>query len=1517
MRITRHDILHWADRIDARHRLPVLIRRLIHATSRVIRIDFPGDEGVQKHGADGILLTESRCPYVPDGASIWELSVEKGPKSKADKDYKSRKKSASDPKNPNVQDHGNLTYVAVTARSWTKRRDWEQQRRAEGFWKDVYAIDVDIIAQWLELAPSAAAWFCEEIGLPTAVSSLDSYWKTWSYETRPALNEAIVLGGRNDAVVAIHQFLQGAPTELAVVAPEASEVPAFVWSAIKYRAPSASPEAEPNDRFLARSVVAHDASELESVARQSYPIIIVALSITPGAARSAAERGHHVLWWTDQPQSGRHIELGEMDRGVVATLLPQIGIEPRRAGELVDQSRGMLVHLRNSLELTKSSLDKELAPLLLFAAWDERNSHDVELILRVTRKSQAELNKIIRENSTGAGAPLSIDGSMWKWTSRRSAWVGLSRQLLPIDIREWKSEVVRIFQLVDPRFDLPSDERWLATIKDKTPPYSRELREGLVETLELLAINRGTDLKFDGRHEAEDIVRSILRSLTSWTQWATLEFELPRFTEVAPSIVIAEIRTRLDRKDMSLLEALAAVEHGGLGVRRQFDGVRRAMEILAWSDEHLHDAVFVLGAIQSVASKNNQYQGALSSLVEIFLPWHPHTNADFDRRTEALRNLSQRFPDVAFALLLRLLPDQTRASLGTAMPQLSIPGRSSQWKATNDSARITQREFAETNRFIGDVLLRLVGQDARRWIDLLPVIHHLWRPQHFDDAMTILSVLDLQSIVHGDLLAIHSALRTVLCRHRRVKNADWTLKSSELEPLQKAYDRIERQLDIAERFAWQFESEVPEFPDNSDYEWEKKIGLADERRKKAACEIWNLPIDEIAKFARTVKQPAALSAALAKMRPDVSKLVELLNRFRGDDSRAARHFRAGVGFGLIDHSSGRISEESILSSFDPVERGQIAVGLPNCEATWDMVEAWGPASANSYWCNIGTWPSPAAKNIPRILASLLSAGRPGFACILASHADQLRSEPPVTSDLYIRILDACAVASFDNGKTDDFLDHYAVGDLLSKIPTSTPESRAERLRLELMWFRILESTGHKATTLFEEMAKEPEFYAEIVGSAYAKDAESARIRTDAERRVAEIALKILLDWEGLPGLGKDGISVDQNRLYHWFHQARKASHDRTNPMVGDHQLGQVLAQSPAGADGRWPHEVVRDLLESLDASSDVESGFVNRRFNLRGVQFVDSQNPHAGDRALAIAYRNDSEAVRSKWPVTARCLDRLARAFDPPVTIPSETDRLRAFIDSKRLRQQFTFSSGEASTAVHLSDSQLVVAAKQLVKDRILAAPAETFFVIVSEDYRSDGSPPATWYIDAWMKHEGQANYYVGLLTASAIHGAGHQQPQVFQVIVDRELPASIIGRSRFEFVVGTNLERRAVREVPTNTGSMRISTPETTAFDLVEKADRCMGIDHVVEVFSELSEVIDPLELAGAAPNYPLEVVQKVGSILESQIGLADLVSVLFESNAKKGFRPLSLRSDGPTKVGEDLDRWCVSSERFPDSNQ
>ncbi len=118
--------------------------------------------------------------------------------------------------------------------------------------------------------------------------------------------------------------------------------------------------------------------------------------------------------------------------------------------------------------------------------------------------------------------------------------------------------------------------------------------------------------------------------------------------------------------------------------------------------------------------------------------------------------------------------------------------------------------------------------------------------------------------------------------------------------------------------------------------------------------------------------------------------------------------------------------------------------------------------------------------------------------------------------------------------------------------------------------------------------------------------------------------------------------------------------------------------------------------------------------------------------------------------------------------------------------------------------------------------------------------------------------YYVALLSAAALHGASHHQPQEFQVFTDRSVRPLNAGRARIRFFASKYIADAAVVEMKTPTGPIRVASPETVVVDLVRFAKAAGGLDHVATVIAELAPLLDSKRLLAA--------VRRVGDVPNAQ---------------------------------------------------
>jgi hypothetical protein len=96
---------------------------------------------------------------------------------------------------------------------------------------------------------------------------------------------------------------------------------------------------------------------------------------------------------------------------------------------------------------------------------------------------------------------------------------------------------------------------------------------------------------------------------------------------------------------------------------------------------------------------------------------------------------------------------------------------------------------------------------------------------------------------------------------------------------------------------------------------------------------------------------------------------------------------------------------------------------------------------------------------------------------------------------------------------------------------------------------------------------------------------------------------------------------------------------------------------------------------------------------------------------------------------------------------------LADLVDTYQASGRYVFTRDDALGTLGVTEEALKKAVQRLVTKRRLAVPLRGFSIIVPIEYREAAAPPASWFIDDLMKFYGQP-YYVGLLTAAALHGS-------------------------------------------------------------------------------------------------------------------------------------------------------------------
>ncbi len=218
----------------------------------------------------------------------------------------------------------------------------------------------------------------------------------------------------------------------------------------------------------------------------------------------------------------------------------------------------------------------------------------------------------------------------------------------------------------------------------------------------------------------------------------------------------------------------------------------------------------------------------------------------------------------------------------------------------------------------------------------------------------------------------------------------------------------------------------------------------------------------------------------------------------------------------------------------------------------------------------------------------------------------------------------------------------------------------------------------------------------------------------------------------------------------------------------------------------------------------------------------------------------------------------------------------RKFVDDLAASGRYHFTTSEAGTALGVSTIAARAALRRLAATEAIASPHRGFYVIVPPEYRRLGCLPPEQFIPQLMAFLRQ-EYYAGLLSAAQLHGAAHQRPQVFQVMLKRNRAPLSCGKVRVEFIARKAIARVPALQVNTPRGPLRLSSVEATALDLVGYAERAGGLDTVATVLAELAGRLDPTKLAEAARLAPVPWAQRLGYLLD-MVGAGDKTGPLAE---------------------------------------
>jgi len=1237
------DLSEWANRTDGAVSLPTLLAHLVRAThGAAAQLRFPSDEGVLHPGWDGLTSSEVGSAYVPKGKAGWEIGAQRNNiAQKANEDYQKR---AAEPAPLNPAD---AAYVFVTPRHWSKKEEWAKARQEEGPWREVRAYDANDLVHWIEQTPAVGLWLATRLGKrPPGTRELEEVWKEWSLATQWPLTEDLVLSDRDQDAADVLRWLRGEPSVRSLRATTAEEVVAFFHAALSDL---------PDDvaaAYRARCLVATTAAAARALANAPAPLILLLTDPEPGLAQTLVEKGHYVLQAYDERLIGRGEvrTLARPSREGIARALVSAGIAEPRAKALARDSARNLAVLRRLVPGAPGRLPRwaedppphALLVALLAGGWDESAEADRGRLSELADQPYEVIVAALAPYVGEFDSPLQKVGSIWRIASPSDAWFLLAHHLTSTDITRFEVAAHAVLGSADPRFDMDPNERWMADVRGVHREYSGMLRHGIGQVLILLALwGDRARIVPDASRRVDAIVGKLLRDADQ-RRWWSLSRDFRLLAEASPNAFLAAIEDSLDQDDPPI-GALFGHDDGGVFGAEHLSDLMWALESLAWSPEWMPRVTHILARLDAIDTKPRRYSnGPANSLREIHLLWIPQTYANLDQRLRALDLIRRRETNAAWKLMLGILPRGHDTSTPSPTPL---------WRDfTVDNIEIVT--WGLIGRGAAEVSKRLladVGVDPVRWSHLLDRLGDL--APDVEQAISALEAAEPQITDKADREIFWDKLRGVLHHHRQFPDAQWSLSEAVLDRLEFIYHRF-APADPLEQIAWLFQQPV-QLPKPSSTGWEVEQRDVDTARQQAVQALYAEDgLSGVLALARLAKAAGYIGKALYDAGlpdADVDALIEAA--VRSDDA----HER-DVAHGLII-SFFRDRKEpwaaALIAKARAGDWGDTALltifrALPTVRWTWDQIAHIDGDLETAYWRGVPVfWMNEDSEDVAYVIRMLIRVGRARHALPLAAHGNKVH----LPSGLLVEVLQEAASQPFDNSGDNNgaTMFQYYVAEILQLLDERDDVDRNALIALEWNYLQVLEHSRRPAKALLRALSEDPSLFIMMLSKIYKASEESGVVESEPEdpeqaRAVATQAYRLLGLWNRIPGTRGDG-TIDGEALESWIKEARTLAKAAGREDVADSRIGNMLSASPMGADGNWPAEPVREVIDLFRSKPMIE-GFRIGKSNRRGVTTRMPRDGGELERQEAAKYRVWAKAIAYEYPHTARALDVLAEEYD-------------------------------------------------------------------------------------------------------------------------------------------------------------------------------------------------------------------------------------------------------------------------------
>lgn len=929
-------------------------------------------------------------------------------------------------------------------------------------------------------------------------------------------------------------------------------------------------------------------------------------------------------------------------RNNIIAALEHAGMNLQDAEELVSKTHGLYAimkkHLFNIAEhqkpvWTENCSDTVMAAFLC-GKWTESDG-DKEAFKELAGKPYDECKKELINYTRGEN-PFIVKmnnrmhptGSM-QLACADDAWLELDYCVTDELWEKFSGLFFKALTQLEPIFELPFEKHFTASLHVDQSGYSQELKQGMIRTFTMRAYCCNHP---EAQQQADALIKKILDFVTDMKWRGYISQYLPALGEASPEAVMCWLEAEAD--DPSGMRELFEANDGDfMTSRHYYVNILHTVEQLLCQAEYAPRAVDWLWKMHSLEMKCSLGNTPHQVLGEVFCAWAGNSSLSVEGKVACAQKGIESY-DNAWDVICDCLPG---ASWSTSCGSLSKP----RYRMTDEPEPPSPETIREIYNDYLNICIDAAGLDANRWKKLLGKLC-AFSEGTLQDALGIM-VAKCQFMSDIDKITVKNELRRQVYRHRFY--IDTKIDDERIAAI---YERFTDQIEVKDKvhdYLYLFEPEY-EFPllhpvpfkNNAEYMTVNAARREEEIREKMNWfierkydigELVDLVID---KYRDSEPRLGGILAQFYCHDVYDEDIFALLLDRDVDGKYVYGYVRRFVNNGSMEWTSVMEAAKSRSQNADFIARLLSMQPINTLDTALIARESEGIKRA--YWGNTNKWVVFERATVETYIWALDECCHYGNSAVylelLYYAKDKLTTE-----QLYEYMVE---VPDPDESILNDMSRHYfgEILDILQTKYSSDGDRYVQIASMEIKFYGLIDWGQMKC--LQAVMKRSPKTYADLVHIIYKTDTNDKEPDAKTQRQ-AELLLGLY--WEAKFCPAEENGQVKYEDLRNWVDDFKKLLAEQNQASLYGHLLGGLLPYSPIGDDGYMPCEAVRKLIEE-DHDEELDRAFITSEFNKRGVYIADGGH---SEMNLSESYKANANAVRGKYPHTAKLYDRLSESY--------------------------------------------------------------------------------------------------------------------------------------------------------------------------------------------------------------------------------------------------------------------------------